>query len=253
MEKHIHVVIASSSSIKIEKMEAVISSFAFRTGIKLIPVTLDNMLVDHISCIEPYYNYESNAILKVDTAYYHLNEGKIIGGPGQMWFDHEPYIIMANDSGLEIPFLNGWPGIFTKRCGKVASLSAAEAIIAKLGDNIKDLTKNCGELISATTIMCVRPSANRERVANAPNDRKEMLTEITTQDVRIIDTKSYDHVHDICRPYVKLSDDTVKMAPDTLSRMDIQTSWMYGDYCCVSVENALMKAKPWMESMLGMI
>lgn len=245
----IHVVLATTSTRKIERMTSTIEAFEFKTGIKLIPQPLYEIVKIETDCIEPYYNYEANAELKADVAYFNLNESpRIITGDTE-WLTHrDPYIIIANDSGVELDAFDGWPGIFTKRCGEPMKQNPAETILDRVSS---DMRKNHGSIVAATSLMMVRPLSG-DRVAGAPEDRREQITVTASQDI-IIDgsfCQKPANVYDICVPCVTLSNGARRTAPTTIAKMSMCESMAYGDHLCESILTALHQAKIWMEAIV---
>lgn len=250
----INVVLATTSTNKIARITAAIDAFEFKTGIKLVPHTLNEIVKVETDCIEPYYNYESNAELKADVAYFNLNESERIVSSKSEWLTRkEPYIIIANDSGVELDAFDGWPGVFTKRCGEELGKNSAEMIFDRVcSDHIIDVTKNQGSIVASTALLLVTP-LSRDRIAGAPEDRKELMTVTSTQDI-IIDgsfCQAPTHVYDICVPCTTLSNGKKRVAPSTIAKLPIYEAMAYGDYLCESVTIALNRAKSWMENVIS--
>ena len=110
------IIIASGNKGKIEEAKEILVDF------KIIPM---NELGINIEVEEDKNTFKGNAIKKAETIAKELN-GKMC---------------IADDSGIEIEYLDGFPGVFTKRWHKGTDRERNLAIIEKLKDIPKEKRK----------------------------------------------------------------------------------------------------------------
>lgn len=110
------IIIASGNKGKIEEAKEILVDF------KIIPM---NELGVNIEVEEDQNTFKGNAIKKAETIAKELN-GKMC---------------IADDSGIEIEYLDGFPGVFTKRWHKGTDRERNLAIIEKLKDIPKEKRK----------------------------------------------------------------------------------------------------------------
>lgn len=105
----IPILLATTNKTKIKKFRKYINYMEYTLNIEFSVYSIDEFGYDP-NCPEPYFTFEQNASLKANVTYFDVCEDEIGLNNKKKLF-----IILANDSGLRVNELNGWPGVKTKR------------------------------------------------------------------------------------------------------------------------------------------
>ena len=240
------VILATTNKTKIEKFTEFLSLFEYRCGIKFHIDTLKSIGLESFDCPEPYYTYEENARLKNAMVFYYINEGKT-----QFQYPVSDYLIITDDTGLEISDLDGWPGVKTKRAAETiphyTGMTSAEAILEKLSTLPDKLEKLHGALKSSCVVSLAydRPVDGSEPSRIIPSDRMTFCG-FGTQLVRFVEPEKDEKVFtawDICSP--SNADEISGLFHYNLpvySKMPISKSMLYEDYMWQSFKKAMDSA-----------
>ncbi|MDI4567965.1 MAG: non-canonical purine NTP pyrophosphatase, partial [Mycoplasma sp.] len=95
--------------------------------------------------------YRENALIKAKTLYSYLLKNKI---------DDQNYVVIADDTGLEIECLNNFPGIYSNRWKKDLTFVEAMQIIIKKMENC-----NNRKAKMITTIVCINRNITKSFTA----------------------------------------------------------------------------------------
>ena len=251
----ITVIIATTNDKKIELYKQFLNYFGYISGIKLptysIPEIDSSFKMD---CPEPYYEFKDNAALKASYLYYKINEKELTGSE---FVTNDNYIIIANDSGLRISELGGWPDIKTARAYKDVyapelgnKLTSAEAIIYQMNkhnlptdswiNSNYDVDKVHATSVSSTCILT--------HTRQQPNYRNNIHTETKFQEVAIIDPRTNESevqiktMWDITTPIRRYDDDTTQYDLKPISKLSIETLMLLGDPMFESFMECMYKA-----------
>lgn len=253
----ITVIIATTNDKKIELYKQFLHYFRYISGIRLPTYSIPEMNSSFkMDCPEPYYEFKDNAALKASYLYYKINE-KELSGSEFVINGNNNYIIIANDSGLQISELGGWPGVKTKRCYKDVyapelgkELTSAEAIIYQMNkhnlptdswDNSSyDVDKVHATFVSSTCILT--------HTRQQPNYRNNIHVETKFQEVAIIDPRTNDSeiqietMWDITTPIRRYDNDTTQYDSKPISKLSIETLMLLGDPIFESFMECMYKA-----------
>ena len=234
MIKPIPIILATTNATKIRKITRFAEIWQWEHRIGLRVYTPNDIGIADIDCPEIYYTFEQNAALKVDHMIWTLNEDR--GLKCDFDIKKDPYIIMANDSGLEIPVLNNWPGVKTKRCCKGTDMTSAEYILYELNRKIPNSEDHDGYVVNATVA----------KLFNYGTDNVFTSSSKDFQDVIISRPECSDKVFtmwDICSPYRVYSNGYIAQCK-TYTQMSIDESILYGDYMWKSFESVMKCIEP---------
>ena len=227
--KELPIIVATTNPTKIKRFEWFIKLWSWNTKINAKMYTLNDLGITDFNCPEIYYDFRSNAALKRDMLFWRINEDPASSFKCDIkMITRDHYVILADDSGVEIPELNYWPGVKTKRCGDEYNMTSAQMITNRVFSEIPDLDDHWGIINSAIAAKCVYndcTDAKKQR-------RTEVLDAQCSQNVRFVKSPTdagLETAWDICAPFVKLHDGTIYQC-NTYSGMTIQTSILYGDY-----------------------
>lgn len=234
MIKPIPIILATTNPTKIRKITRFAEIWQWEHRIELRVYTPNDIGIADIDCPEIYYTFEQNAALKVDHMIWTLNEDR--GLKCDFDIKKDPYIIMASDSGLEIPALNNWPGVKTKRCcmGTGLNMTSAEYILHELNRKIPNSEDHDGYVVNATVA----------KLFNYGTDNVFTSSSKDCQDVIISRPECSDKVFtawDICSPYKYFNGQLHKCK--TYTEMSINESIIYGDYMWQSFEKVMKPFK----------
>lgn len=229
MIKPIPIILATTNPTKITKMRRFAEIWQWNHRIQLAVYTPSDIGIDDIDCPEIYYTFEQNAALKVDHMIWTLNEDPRV----KCDFDikKDPYIIMASDSGLEIPVLNNWPGVKTKRCCEGTGMTSAEYILHEINCKIPNIEDHDGCVTNATVA----------KLFNCIKDDNIFTSSAKhQQDVIIARPECSDKLYtvwDICSPYKYFNGQLNQCK--TYTQMTIDESILHGDYMWKSFEKVM--------------
>lgn len=232
----IPIVLATGNTVKIARFKDYIEHFAAKHRFLYTLHILSN-----VSAPEIYYHYTENAKIKNDMAYYQLNEGEVVSDPEMpTYFDwnYGDYIIITDDSGLEIPALDNWPGVKTKRAAvnynpvdgtkDPRDMSSAEVIL----DNISrlDESERHGFIYSAccvSLVNCSRKIIPEKRCVAISKGSQPVLIGLP-ENFKERPMTAYD----ICSPCIYYGDkeDSPRFTRPTYSQMSTAEMMLYGDY-----------------------
>lgn len=237
MIKPIPIILATTNATKLDMFMRFIELWEWNHHIKLKGYTIYDLGIKNFDCPEIYYTYEANANLKADYMKYMLKEDPDV----KCDFDinKDPYIIMANDSGLEIPALDNWPGVRTKRCCKGTDMTSAEYILHEIGCKLPNDEDHDGVMKTSTTVLLTNFGANDAI-------RWRRCVGKGEQDVNIVHPtfpKKLYTAWDICRPYRVYSNGYTDQCK-TYSQMTIDESILYGDYIWKSFDSVMKCIEP---------
>ena len=237
MIKPIPIILATTNATKIEKFMRFIEVWEWNHQIKLKGYTIYDLGIKNFDCPEIYYTYEANAALKADYMKYMLKEDPDV----KCDFDinKDPYIIMANDSGLEIPALDNWPGIRTKRCCKGTDMTSAEYILHEIGCKLPKDEDHDGVMKTSTVALLTNFDASEAIHWTQCSGKGE-------QDVNIEHPTCPEKLYtawDICSPYRVYSNGYIAQCK-TYTQMSIDESILYGDYIWKSFDSVMKCIEP---------
>lgn len=233
----IPIVLATGNNVKINRFKDYIEHFAAKHRFLYTLHTLSDA-----SAPEIYYSYTENAKIKNDMAYYRLNESECVPNPIMPTYGKDyhygDYIIITDDSGLEIPALDNWPGVKTKRAATnynpvddtkdPRDMSSAEVIL----DNISrlDESERRGFIYSAccvSLVNCDRKVFPAKRCVAICKGVQPVLIGLPENFIGRPMT-----AYDICSPYIQYenTEDSPIFTRPTYSQMSTAEMMIYGDY-----------------------
>ena len=253
----ITVIIATTNDKKIELYKQFLNYFRYISGIRLPTYSIPEMNSSFkMDCPEPYYEFKDNAALKASYLYYKINE-KELSGSEFVINGNDNYIIIANDSGLQISELGGWPGVKTKRCYKDVyapelgkELTSAEAIIYQMNKHNlpTDSWDNSSYDVDKVHAMFVSSTCILTHTRQQPNYRNNIHVETKFQEVAIIDPRTNDSeiqietMWDITTPIRRYDNDTTQYDSKPISKLSIETLMLLGDPIFESFMECMYKA-----------
>lgn len=234
MIKPIPIILATTNATKIEKFHRFVEIWGWNHHTRLEMYTPKDLGIENFDCPEIYYTYEANAALKADYMKYMLKEDP--GVKCDFNIDKDPYIILANDSGLEIPALDNWPGVKTKRCCKGTDMTSAEYILHKVGCKLPIDEDRDGVMKTSTVALFTNFDTSAVKCI-----RWAKCVGNGEQDVNISRPTWPEKLYtawDICSPYRVYSNGYMAQCK-TYTQMSVDESILYGDYMWKSFDEVM--------------